>query len=183
MGDFSRSPICDYGAPDCEHYLEFGISEIIVHAAYSSSNFKNDIALLRLNQSIIFTDKLRPICLPSNSAELAAGTTLTVSGWGKTLDIPQKIAKRTKTVKLWNREMCYGIDNDQSIICAGNEDGKGPCDGDGGSPLMREMETGEMVLEGLLSHGLPNCFRKFVPSGFTRVSSFLSWIAINTREN
>lgn len=182
MGDFSQNPICDYGAPDCEHYQQFSISEIKVHEAYSRSNFKNDIALLRLNQSIIFTDKLRPICLPVNSAELPAGTTLTLSGWGTTLDLPQNIAKRTKTVQLWNREMCEEIDKDQTIICAGNENGKGPCDGDGGSPLMREIQTGQMVLEGMLSHGT-QCFNKLVPSGFTRVSSFLSWIASNTREN
>ena len=33
---------------------------------FSYSNFDNDMALLRLNDRVPFTDFIRPICLPSN---------------------------------------------------------------------------------------------------------------------
>lgn len=47
----------------------FSVSDIITHKKYrkvgDGGGLDNDIALLKLNDTIYFTDKIRPACLPS----------------------------------------------------------------------------------------------------------------------
>jgi hypothetical protein len=47
--------------------LERGVKETIKHPNYNGNTLDNDIALLRLDQDVAFTDKLRPVCLPPPS--------------------------------------------------------------------------------------------------------------------
>lgn len=175
---------CDDGSPNCESYTYFDISKNVTHPDYSS--FHNNIALLRLNREIIFTDNLRPICLPFNTPELSDETSLTISDWAKN---NTKFVKRAKTVLLW--ELC--MEDDENTICEGNyrkteigEVSDKPtalCEEDSGSPLMYEFEPGRMVLEGIVSHRRGDCFGEFYPSYFTSVRRFLHWIESETRKN
>lgn len=176
MGDYSHDPFCDYGSSDCQHYQHFNISKIIVHENFYNQD--NDIALLRLDRSIIFTEKLRPICLPFNSPQLAANTSLTVSGWGKSPsnNIPKK---RAKSVVLWDQKKCEH--SQENTLCTGNRVGEGPCTGDSGAPLMFESETGQMMLEGIVSFGY-RCFIENSLTYYTRVRSFQNWIEQKMRE-
>lgn len=36
---------------------------------FTFSNFKNDIALLRLNKAVSITDSVKPVCLPRNDGK------------------------------------------------------------------------------------------------------------------
>lgn len=181
MGDFSHDPFCDYGSSDCQHYQHFNISKIIVHENYYYHLF-NDIALLRLDRSIIFTEKLRPICLPFNSPQLAANTSLTVSGWG-ILPSNNRPKKHAKSVVLWDQKKCAHNQENKYVntLCTGNKVGEGPCRGDNGAPLMFESETGQMMLEGIVSLG-SLCFIEDYPTYYTRVRSFQKWIEQKMRE-
>lgn len=175
---------CDYGSADCESYMFFDISRSVSHPDYSF--FHNNIALLRLDREIIFTDNLRPICLPSIVPELSDETPLTISGWAKN---NTKFVKRAKTVLLW--EIC--MEDDENTICEGNdrktEIGElsdkptDPCEGDSGSPMMYEFEPGRMVIEGIVSHRRGVCFGEFYPSYFTSVRRFLTWMKSEIRKN
>lgn len=49
---------------DCSESEDFGIEEVIVHPFYDSWTYINDIALIRLNTTVLFSDFIRPICLP-----------------------------------------------------------------------------------------------------------------------
>ena len=49
------------------------------HEFFTSNTFENDIALLKLAQPVVFTDKIKPICL-GNSTPLI-GSTAIISGW------------------------------------------------------------------------------------------------------
>lgn len=40
-----------------------------IAGAFSFLNFDNDIALLRLNDRVPITDRIRPICLPTNKSK------------------------------------------------------------------------------------------------------------------
>lgn len=43
----------------------FGIDKIIQHQNYNKNTFLNDIGLLRLNDTVKFSDSINPICLPT----------------------------------------------------------------------------------------------------------------------
>ena len=49
---------------------DFRVSRIFVHEEYNNKNFKNDIALLRLNKQVKFNRHIRPICLPTENVVL-----------------------------------------------------------------------------------------------------------------
>ncbi|KAH8420894.1 hypothetical protein KR222_008655 [Zaprionus bogoriensis] len=180
LGDFKQEPYCDYGSPDCQHYQLFGIAEQIVHENYS--NFHNDIALLRLDRRINFTDKLRPVCLPFDLSELNDKTGVTIAGWGLSYTEDDKPLKRSVNTFLWNQTLCLGDSSaDENQICGGDlsvngSTGASSCSGDSGGPVMREFKPNYMALEGIISHGVGGCISEYFPSYFTRVRSFLSWI-------
>lgn len=180
MGDFDRNATCDYGAEDCKQYQHFGVSKIILHDMYRSGEFSNDIALLRLNRSIIFTDKLRPICLPFNRPEPGEGIGLILAGWGSAFKLNSKPNKRAVILPLWDQKNCSKEKSwDEHQLCGGKNDGGvgiGSCDGDSGGPLMDFMKGKRMVLEGIVSHGIGPCTNPYAASYFTRVRSFLKWM-------
>ena len=63
------------------------MSEILVHPEYNSTNFANDIAIIRLSAHAIFNYYVQPICLwklDKTAFSEVEGRTGTVIGWGKT---------------------------------------------------------------------------------------------------
>lgn len=62
------------------HGMHYDVSDIIVHEQYNSTNYINDIALIRLQSSIEFNEKVQSISL--SSKEVPPGTKLQTSGWG-----------------------------------------------------------------------------------------------------
>lgn len=175
--DFKRKAICDFDSPDCQNHQDFGISKITSHPDYSPYN--NDIALIRLNQSITFTDKLIPICLPFEYPEPTENTTLTSSGWSNSLVAFRR--KRTRTVLLLTEKSC--MEDYQNTFCAANAKGEGPCQGDKGRPLMYEYKPGRMILEGIASFSSGLCNRRHYVSYFIRVRSFQNWIQSTMQMN
>lgn len=186
MGDFSVSPYCDYGSPNCSRYKHFEVNETKVHRNYSKDrahNVHNDIALIKVNRKIEFDEVMRPVCLPFNTPKPDSGTHLVVSGWGATMNwADQEIKKRAVLIPLWNETRC---DNQSpTVMCAGTTstsffEKKASCQGDSGGPLMHNFERKRMVIEGIVSFSHGNCIENFFPSYFTRVREYLVWIENN----
>lgn len=68
--------------------VDVPVEEIIVHEGYqpTSLNEHNDLALLRLSQSVTYTDFIRPVCLPVDDSIRTLnldGKAMIVSGFGK----------------------------------------------------------------------------------------------------
>uniref|UniRef100_A0A6A7G7Y5 Titin-like n=2 Tax=Hirondellea gigas TaxID=1518452 RepID=A0A6A7G7Y5_9CRUS len=61
-----------------------------------------------------------------------------------------------------------------SSFCAGGESGHDACQGDGGGPLVCEVD-GYYEVSGLVSWGF-GCGRHEVPGVYVKVSSFIGWI-------
>lgn len=61
-------------------------AELYLHPEYNGHTVDNDIALIRLKESIKFNDHVRPACLPKTDRRLPVGTRCTVIGWGKQND-------------------------------------------------------------------------------------------------
>ena len=78
------------------HLLTFFASQWISHPSYSSSNYDNDFAIIKLSGSVTFNDRVSPVCLPSLLTNYD-NKLATVSGWGRTetggpvSDILQKV--------------------------------------------------------------------------------------------
>lgn len=74
------------GVPDPNSRVH-KVDKIIVHAAYDAFALVNDIALVRVTQSIEYTDYIRPVCVADSSYDIANAVECYISGWGAdTLD-------------------------------------------------------------------------------------------------
>ena len=60
------------------------VDRVFYNPRYDSSNFDNDIGLLRLSEPVDFTDVIRPICLPSPDVETDAFRVCVSTGFGRT---------------------------------------------------------------------------------------------------
>lgn len=63
------------------------ITNIILHPEYVDVGFINDISLLQMQIPVIFSDYVRPICLPDSNTILQNGRICTVVGWGQLFEV------------------------------------------------------------------------------------------------
>jgi secreted trypsin-like serine protease len=143
----------------------------------------NDLALLRLSESITFSDTMKPACLPfkgfDNYRKLVATGWGTLKYVGKNPDILQEVALNhvpyDECKEKWSTVRVIGARGrvTEDHICVMGE-GKGPCQGDSGGPLMA-THNGHMYVVGVTSFGHPNC-RTDIPTLYVKISSYLDWI-------
>ena len=61
----------------------YEVDLVLPHEDYNPSNYNDhDIMLLKLKNSIEFTDEVSPVCLPKANEEFSAGTRCYTTGWG-----------------------------------------------------------------------------------------------------
>lgn len=184
LGAFNKTnDLCDYGTENCTDYQEFGIEKIIPHREYRQNLYQvvNDIALIRLDRPIEFGPNMLPICLPFGNSRIEEprdNYTLTIAGWGLTMERVEVVGKRAATVNLWPSTRCNAMRTDNRHLCAVAPD-KNICSGDSGGPLMNHFKQRFMALEGIISTGLRNCRNTEYPGVFTRVRSFEQWLNNN----
>uniref|UniRef100_A0A8C4XP35 Coagulation factor XI n=1 Tax=Falco tinnunculus TaxID=100819 RepID=A0A8C4XP35_FALTI len=162
----------------------FKVEEIIVHPQYKYAQTGYDIALMKLDKPMNFTDLQLPICLPSKEDANILYTDCWVIGWGyrkekgRVEDILQKA-----TVPLMSREECQARYRKHRIgdkvICAGyDEGGRDACKGDSGGPLSCRHEE-VWYLVGITSWG-EGCARPRQPGVYTKVAEYSDWILEKT---
>jgi len=151
------------------------------HPYYDPNEIANDVALIELPEKIIFSDTMRPICLPllgEENAELD-GFKMVATGWGKTHDgskISPELNKLNVTVV--DNEKCkesYGEIIRETNICAIGMEGQGTCQGDSGSALQHQ-EKGPWVQEGIVSFGSSTGCGTGHPNGYSRLAYYLEFI-------
>jgi hypothetical protein len=160
------------------------INEVIVNEGYNSSTLQNDIALLRLKDPINF-ENAKPIKLISDN-DVANGSTdpgvmSWVTGWGLTKVVPETYPTKLQKVQLpiiSNAQAATVWKNiPETTIMAGYLNGnKDACNGDSGGPLIVPVSD-EYKLAGIVSWGSSKCDTY---GGYTRISSFESWIRAKT---
>ncbi|XP_049655529.1 transmembrane protease serine 5 isoform X2 [Accipiter gentilis] len=67
-----------------KHEAGVSVKKIIHHPLYNDSSLDYDIALMKLQVPLNFSDAIRAVCLPSSHWDLFQGTQCWVSGWGYT---------------------------------------------------------------------------------------------------
>uniref|UniRef100_A0A3B3V4R9 Transmembrane serine protease 15 n=1 Tax=Poecilia latipinna TaxID=48699 RepID=A0A3B3V4R9_9TELE len=158
------------------------VDQIIIHREYNRLTKHGDIAMMRLQQPINFTQWVQPVCLAAEGQNFAAGRRCFIAGWGREAEagsLPDVLQEAA--LPLVEQAECqlllpeYTITS--SILCAGYpEGGVDSCQGDSGGPLMCE-EDGHWTQIGVISFGA-GCARPQKPGGYARVSAFASWISL-----
>lgn len=67
------------------------VDYISLHPDYVDNGFVNDIAVIRLERAVSFSDYVRPVCLPK--APVLSGTICVVTGWGQLYEIGRVFRK------------------------------------------------------------------------------------------
>ncbi|XP_075034914.1 transmembrane protease serine 9-like [Mixophyes fleayi] len=166
------------------------VGRIITHTLYTGVGSKGDIALIKLNSPVTYTDYIMPICLPSASVTFPCGMECWVTGWGRIyygVDLPNPKTLQKVMTPLIDRARCDQlyhvgtsiISNDTIIlddmICSGYKDGgMNPCQGDSGGPLVCKVQ-GVWYEAGIVSWAV-GCALPYRPVVFTLVSAYESWI-------
>lgn len=90
LGEYDITKEIDCLGNNCaDPVLYMGVEEKIPHERYDerSKSRENDIGLVRLDGDVMYTDYIKPICLPTtvNSQRSAPNAKLVSAGWGRTL--------------------------------------------------------------------------------------------------
>ncbi|XP_013196252.1 collagenase [Amyelois transitella] len=156
-------------------------SNVEPHANYNQINLNNDIAIITLSW-VTYTDVIQPISLPTSQTEnLFVGTWAWAAGFGATGDnnpITNYQYLSEVSLEVISNAICantYGpsvVVN--SLICVRTQ-GRNTCGGDSGGPLWVWVGS-ERNLIGVTSFGHSSGCQTGFPAGFTRVTSYISWI-------
>jgi plasma kallikrein len=162
------------------------IANIFVHQEFDRLNLLHNVALLIADNNFDLTAHVNTICLPTN-LNYVGGDDCLVTGWGKDkfgeegtyqkflkkIDMPV-VAKRDCEEKISKTVLGPDFKLKEGKLCAGGQEGKDACTGDGGSPLVCEMEYGNSVVYfqvGIVASALAGqCGQKDVPAFYTKVS-------------
>mgnify|MGYP003343779468 CR=1 FL=1 len=182
---------------DCEEYCveapkNILVEETIPHELYDPKNINryHDIALLRLQRPVAFTDYIFPICLPPATSSDYQGLVMTVAGWGRTENRSQSAKKMKLDVPVKTYGECRTtyqkakVDLKNGQICAGGIKGKDSCTGDSGGPLMYVNQTQigpTYYITGIVSFGPSNCGLQDWPGVYTKVADYIPWIVSKLR--
>ena len=167
-----------YGAP----FQQVGVSEVRVHPGWNRATGQNDAALLILAQptsaaplrtatvsdSWGYQPGFRAIAFGWGMDSLADSTSL--STWlqaaGQTIGDDTYMCPLLNSLKIYDpATMVCGYDPVNLTLL---------CHGDSGGPLVGVSPTGETVILGITSWGIPSCVSG--PTMYTRVSAVSDWI-------
>ncbi|XP_023293212.2 serine protease 1-like [Lucilia cuprina] len=158
-------------------------NDIIVHSGYNGKTLKNDISLIRIPQTT-YTALIQPVQLPAlaSSYSTYTGEKVIASGWGRMGDSATGVANHLQWARMEviSNAVCaktYGRTVTSSNICISTLDYVSTCKGDSGGPLVLESSN---IQVGLTSFGAMDGCEKGFPAAFTRVTSYLEWIRVNT---
>ncbi|KAL3276636.1 hypothetical protein HHI36_012008 [Cryptolaemus montrouzieri] len=159
------------------------VCSIRKHSSYNDYNQDNDIAVLKLCNSLPIGDGIQKVALPEQNEVTHDGSVATVSGWGYTSEGSGEITRTLQQVQvpLVNQVACRRLYRGtgsitENMICAGEtaEGGKDSCQGDSGGPLVQQ---GKQI--GVVSWGY-GCARPRYPGVYTRISKYRNWIKSHT---
>ena len=171
-------------------FVESNVASIVVHGHLNRTTGSYNIALLFLETPIKNDFHINTICLPQSGMNFDGARCL-VTGWGKDkfgedglnhgilkkIDLP--MIERQKCTEMFRKtRLGKNYVLNETLICAGGEEGKDSCTGDGGSPLVCPVpgNEGYFYQAGIVAWGI-GCGEANFPGAYTNVAFFADWIA------
>ncbi|XP_006146478.1 brain-specific serine protease 4 isoform X2 [Tupaia chinensis] len=164
-----------------------GIAWAHAHPVYSwKEGAPADIALVRLEHPVQFSERVLPICLPDASVHLPADTACWIAGWGSIhegVPLPQPQTLQKLKVPIIDSEVCSRLywrgagqgAITEDMLCAGYLEGeRDACLGDSGGPLMCQVD-GSWLLAGVISWG-EGCAERNRPGVYTSLTAHRPWV-------
>lgn len=183
LGDLILNSTTDDAQP-----IDVKIIERFQHEEYKIPAKYNDIALLKLEHPVTFSQYVRPACL-AETFEIP-GAKVIATGWGQTdydekttSDFLQKVSLdliphpvcNASNAHSFGRKLIKGI-VDATQVCAGSKQGKDTCQGDSGGPIQIHHSVECMyAVVGITSFGI-RCAELDSPGIYTRVYPYIDWI-------
>ncbi|XP_036049497.1 transmembrane protease serine 4 [Onychomys torridus] len=169
------------GSNKLSHFPSLPVAKIFVTEHNALYPKEKDIALVKLQSPLTFSDTVRPICLPFYDEELIPATPLWVIGWGfteqnegKMSDVLLQASVEVIDSTRCNAEDAYQGEVTEEMMCAGTpQGGVDTCQGDSGGPLMYHSNRWQVV--GIVSWG-HGCGSPSTPGVYTKVTAYLNWV-------
>uniref|UniRef100_A0A182P231 Peptidase S1 domain-containing protein n=1 Tax=Anopheles epiroticus TaxID=199890 RepID=A0A182P231_9DIPT len=168
--------------------ITFSASGVIGHPGYDLFTVRDDIAVVRLDEPIVYTDRIQPIRLPARSdTRTFAGLMGTVSGFGVysvanpgLSDVLNYVLNPiiTNADCRSKKGTVQWLIEDQNI-CQSGDGGRGACNSDSGGPLTVQ-DNGESLQVGVVSFGSAGGCDDGIPTVFARLTYYLEWIEANS---
>ncbi|KAL7034191.1 hypothetical protein ACKWTF_007887 [Chironomus riparius] len=171
-------------------FLVSGVTKFIIHPDWSSvtESFDSDIAAVVLLRTIQFTNFIQPICIWSSTHSYSdmINQQGIVAGYGKTeFTITASDKPYWTELPVVDERSCLESNSvfikitSRRTFCAGNRDGRGPCNGDSGGGFIMKSNN-KWYLRGIVSAALFDkemymCDTKNY-AVFTDVAIFKDWI-------
>ncbi|XP_041980461.1 brachyurin-like [Aricia agestis] len=158
-------------------------SDVTVHPSWNTQTITHDIAMVKIS-AVSYTNNIQAIPLPATSDVNLdfAGLTATATGYGKTSDAQNSFPTTTSlhhvNLNIITNSECqksFDITLHGSHLCTKGTGGVGTCEGDSGGPLTVVWNT-QRILVGIVSFGMGDGCAAGLPSVYTRVTAFLTWI-------
>jgi len=165
------------------------LSAYKMHEQYNNNaaTYANDIAILTFASAIVAGGNVAFATLPANNNNDFAGQTCVITGWGRTSStntLPNVLQQAT--IRILSTSECQSQAAGASIwashICIFDPNTtSSACNGDSGGPTNCPVGSGYQVagIASFVFQLAGNCLPGR-PSVYTRVSTYLSWIATNT---
>lgn len=152
------------------------VNHIYIHPLYE---MPYDIALLKLEQPLVFTQTVAPICLAPKKwgRKDYEGENVTLSGWGKTQSGELSTNLQHYDTVGYNYASCkefYGSWMRPTQMCTDGSAEKHSCAGDSGGPVM--FQEGIRIFQvGVISFGATSDCQDTSPDGQVKVAPFIEW--------
>lgn len=165
------------------------VQQVVIHPGFNPNNLHNDFALLYLQTPAELSKNVDVICLDSTPSVLANIQHCIVTGWGKDRfgkkGVFQNVLKKINLPFVEHAKCQHALRTtrlgaffnlDQSFVCAGGEEGKDSCSGDGGSPMVcLDNNKQQYVQTGIVAWGI-GCGTNNVPGVYADVTFGYDWI-------
>ncbi|KAF2886906.1 hypothetical protein ILUMI_19267 [Ignelater luminosus] len=171
----------DISADECTDFKDLKVEKYIRHPGYDNKTGVHDIGIIKLNESIKYTDYIRPVCLLSSKIPRPKVTDqLAISSWGWTrqiynIFIRTKFRQKTR-VRLTTADECrqHNITLQENQACTIYTNTK-TCLYENGGPVVYSYKH-QWFQEGIALSGMKNCVGLSAPLLYTNVSMYVNWI-------
>lgn len=162
--------------------IRYDFKDIFIHPNFTALQYHDtsDIAIMKTTKPIIFSDVIKPICLPQDDSYWYEDEKATVAGWGRMWSGGDNSRHLQETkVMIQSSDECrktrIGFLLEPETMICGYAKNADACQGDSGGPLFVESGFNRHEQFGVISFGI-GCGTENSPGIYSRLTTFLPWV-------